>query len=200
MKKDNAFVGKIIIFTAPSGSGKTTIVRHLLKKYDFLGFSVSATNRKKRPKEKDGKDYYFLTPEKFQKKIDEGAFVEWEEVYEGKYYGTLKSEIQRVWSKGKHVVFDIEVKGATNIKKIYPDNSMAVFVRPPSLSELQRRLTNRKTETKSSLKKRLKRAEEEMTYENNFDTVIINDLLEVALEEAEQIIESFCIKKKALLT
>ncbi len=194
MKKDNTFEGKIIIFTAPSGSGKTTIVRHLLKKYDFLGFSVSATNRKKRPKEVDGKDYYFLKPEKFQKKIEEGAFVEWEEVYEGKYYGTLKSEIKRVWSKGKHVVFDIEVKGATNIKKLYPDNSMAVFVRPPSLSELRRRLTNRKTETESSLKKRLNRAEEEMTYENKFDKVIINDLLEVALEEAEQIIESFCIK------
>jgi len=141
----------------------------------------------------DGKDYYFLTPEKFQKKVDQEAFVEWEEVYPGKFYGTLKSEIERVWSKNKHVVFDIEVKGATNIKKIFPDNSMAVFIRPPSISELRRRLTNRKTETESSLKKRLDRAKEEMTYENKFDTVVINDLLEVALEEAEQIIETFCI-------
>jgi len=192
MTKDNEFEGKIIIFTAPSGSGKTTIVRHLLKKYDFLGFSVSATNRKKRTKEIDGKDYYFLTSEKFQRKIKEEAFVEWEEVYDNQYYGTLKSEIERLWSKGKHVVFDIEVKGATNIKNIYPDNSLAIFVRPPSMAELQRRLTNRKTESASSLKKRLARAEEELTYEDKFDTVIINDLLEVALEESEQIIESFC--------
>jgi len=193
MKKNNEFEGKIIIFTAPSGSGKTTIVRHLLKKYDFLGFSVSATNRKKRTKEIDGKDYYFLTSEKFQKKIEEGAFVEWEEVYKNQYYGTLKSEIERVWSKGRHVVFDIEVNGASNIKKIYPDNSVAVFVRPPSIAELQRRLTKRKTESESSLKKRLDRAKVELTFEDNFDTVIINDLLEVALEEAEQIIETFCI-------
>jgi len=192
MTKDNEFEGKIIIFTAPSGSGKTTIVRHLLKKYDFLGFSVSATNRKKRTKEIDGKDYYFLTSEKFQRKIKEEAFVEWEEVYDNQYYGTLKSEIERLWSKGKHVVFDIEVKGATNIKNIYPDNSLAIFVRPPSMAELQRRLTNRKTESASSLKKRLARAEEELTYEDKFDTVIINDLLEVALDESEQIIESFC--------
>lgn len=193
MEKESTFEGKIVIFTAPSGSGKTTIVRHLLKKYDILGFSVSATNRKRREKEIDGKDYYFLSTEKFQRKIDEGAFVEWEEVYEGKYYGTLKSEIQRIWSKGKHVVFDIEVKGATNIKNMYPENSVAVFVRPPSITELRRRLMGRKTETESSLNRRLARAEEEMTFENNFDKVVINDLLEVALEEAEQIIESFCI-------
>jgi len=186
------FEGKIIIFTAPSGSGKTTIVRHLLKKYDFLGFSVSATNRKKRKKEIDGKDYYFLSSEKFQRKIDEGAFIEWEEVYDNQYYGTLKSEIERLWSKGKHVVFDIEVKGASNIKKIYPDNSIAVFVRPPSMTELRDRLTKRNTESESSLQKRLARAKEELTYENKFDTIIINDLLEVALEEAEQIIETFC--------
>lgn len=186
------FEGKIIIFTAPSGSGKTTIVRHLLKKYDFLGFSVSATNRKKRKKEIDGKDYYFLSSEKFQRKIDEGAFIEWEEVYDNQYYGTLKSEIERLWSKGKHVVFDIEVKGASNIKKIYPDNSVAVFVRPPSMTELRDRLTKRNTESESSLQKRLARAKEELTYENKFDTIIINDLLEVALEEAEQIIETFC--------
>jgi guanylate kinase len=192
MKKMDEFEGKIIIFTAPSGSGKTTIVRHLLKKYDFLGFSVSATNRKKRKKEIDGKDYYFLSSEKFQRKIDEGAFIEWEEVYDNQYYGTLKSEIERLWSKGKHVVFDIEVKGASNIKKIYPDNSVAVFVRPPSMTELRDRLTKRNTESESSLQKRLARAKEELTYENKFDTIIINDLLEVALEEAEQIIETFC--------
>ncbi len=194
MNQETTFEGKIIIFTAPSGSGKTTIVRHLLKKYDFLGFSVSATSRKKREKEIDGKDYYFLKEEKFRKKVEEGAFVEWEEVYQGKYYGTLKSEIERIWSKGKHVVFDIEVKGATNIKKIFPDNSLAIFVRPPSISELRKRLLGRKTESDEMLKRRLARAEEEMTYENTFDKVLINDLLEVALEEAEQITESFCIK------
>lgn len=192
MDTKGKFEGKIIIFTAPSGSGKTTIVRHLLKKYDILGFSVSATNRKKRPKEIDGKDYYFLSEEKFRRKVKEGAFVEWEEVYEGRYYGTLKSEIERIWSKEKHVVFDIEVKGATNIKRLFPDNSLAIFVRPPSLSELRRRLLGRKTETDKSLLRRLSRAEEEMTYENTFDKVLINDLLEVALEEAEQICESFC--------
>jgi len=194
MEKVNKFEGKIIIFTAPSGSGKTTIVKHLLSKYPFLGFSVSATNRQKRPKEVDGRDYYFLSPEKFQNRVDEGDFVEWEEVYPGKFYGTLKSEIGRIWSKEKHVVFDIEVKGATNIKKLYPDNSLAVFVKPPSMSELRRRLTNRNTETPASLQKRLARAEEELTYESSFDQVVVNDLLEVALEEAEQIIETFCIK------
>ena len=193
MEKMKPFEGKIIIFTAPSGSGKTTIVRHLLQKYDKLGFSVSATNRPARKKEVDGKDYYFLTPEKFQLKVEEGAFVEWEEVYPGKFYGTLKSEIQRIWSRGKHVVFDIEVKGATNIKKLYPDNSMAIFVRPPSISELSRRLSLRKTETPEMLKRRLDRAIEEMTYESTFDHILINDLLEVALEEAEQFVETFCI-------
>jgi len=196
MKKDEEkkFEGKIIIFTAPSGSGKTTIVRHLLGKYSFLGFSVSATNRKKRPKEIDGKDYYFLEPEKFEKCVKEDKFIEWEEVYPGKFYGTLKSEIERIWSQKKHVVFDIEVKGATNIKRLYPDNSLAVFVRPPSMTELRRRLTARNTETPESLRKRLARAEEELTYETSFDKIVINDLLEVALEEAEQLIESFCIK------
>lgn len=196
MDTKDKFEGKIIIFTAPSGSGKTTIVRHLLKKYDFLGFSVSATSRKKREKEVDGKDYYFLSEEKFRKKVEEGAFVEWEEVYPGKFYGTLKLEIERIWSKGKHVVFDIEVKGATNIKKLYPDNSLAIFVRPPSISALRERLLGRKTESKEMLQKRLARAEEEMTYENTFDKVLINDLLEVALEEAKRFTESFCIKKK----
>jgi len=191
--KETSFKGKIILFTAPSGSGKTTIVRHLLKKYDFLGFSVSATSRKEREKETDGKDYYFLSEEKFRRKVDEGAFIEWEEVYPGKLYGTLKSEVERIWAKERHVVFDIEVKGATNVKRLFPDNSLAIFVRPPSISELRRRLMGRKTESADMLKKRLARAEEEMTYENTFDKVLINDLLEVALEEAEQITESFCI-------
>ncbi len=193
MDTNEKFEGKIIIFTAPSGSGKTTIVRHLLHKYAFLGFSVSATNRPKREKEVDGKDYYFLNEEKFRRKVEEGAFVEWEEVYPGKFYGTLKVEIERIWSKRKHVIFDIEVKGATNIKKLFPDNSLAIFVRPPSIAELRKRLLGRQTESDEMLLKRLARAEEEMTYENTFDKVLINDLLEVALEEAEQFVESFCI-------
>ena len=167
MDTNEKFEGKIIIFTAPSGSGKTTIVRHLLKKYDFLGFSVSATSRPKREKEIDGKDYYFLSQEKFRQKVKEDAFVEWEEVYPGKFYATLKLEIERLWAKGKHVVFDIEVKGATNIKKLFPDNSLAIFVRPPSIAELRKRLLGRKTESDEMLLKRLViRKERICKYEN----------------------------------
>ncbi len=183
--------GKMFIFTAPSGAGKTTIVRHLLQKYDFLDFSVSATTRKKRPHEVDGKDYFFITPEEFRNKINNGEFAEWEEVYEDQYYGTLKSEIERVWAKGKHIVFDIEVKGATNIKKMYGDRCLAVFIRPPSLEVLIERLKNRKTESEKSLKKRIARVKKEMKYENTFDKVLVNDLLEVAFVEAEYIVETF---------
>jgi guanylate kinase len=186
---------KMVIFTAPSGAGKTTIVRHLLKEYDFLDFSVSATNRKKRKHETDGKDYYFLTTKKFQSLIDKKAFVEWEEVYEEQYYGTLKKEVNRLWEKNKCIVFDIDVRGATNIKKKYKDKCLAVFVKPPSIEVLVERLKNRKTESEASLKKRIKRIKRELKYEDKFDLVLVNDLLEVALKEAELIVEDFVHNK-----
>ncbi|MFT4664072.1 MAG: guanylate kinase [Polaribacter sp.] len=183
-------MGKLIVFTAPSGAGKTTVVRHLLANYKELGFSISATNRKKRKKEKGGFDYYFLSTQEFKKRVKNEEFVEWEEVYDNQFYGTLKSEVDRVWGEGKDIVFDIEVKGATNIKKLYPE-AMVVFIRPPSLQVLIDRLNKRKTETEASLKKRIARVKEELTYENNFDRILVNDVLEVALKEAELMIESF---------
>lgn len=182
---------KMFIFTAPSGAGKTTIVRHLLETYDFLDFSVSATTRKKRPHEIDGRDYYFLTPEEFKNKISNDEFIEWEEVYEDQFYGTLKSEVDRVWALGKTIIFDIEVKGATNIKRLYGDKCKAIFIKPPSLQILIQRLKNRKTETEASLRKRIARVKREMTYADTFDDILVNDLLEVALKEAEYKVETF---------
>lgn len=185
--------GKMIIFTAPSGAGKTTLVQHLLGHYDFLDFSISATTRAKRDHEVEGKDYYFLSVDAFNKNIDDDLFVEWEEVYDGQYYGTLKSEIERIWKDDKHVVFDIDVKGASNVKELYKDQCLAVFVRPPSLEVLIERLKNRKTETAASLKKRIERVRREMTYESSFDTVVVNDLLEVAKKESEYLVENFIL-------
>lgn len=183
--------GKMLIFTAPSGAGKTTIVRHLLAKYDELDFSVSATTRPMRPHEVEGKDYYFLTAEQFRAKIANQEFVEWEEVYDNQYYGTLRSEVTRLWDEGKHILFDIEVKGATNIKEMYGDKCLAIFVKPPSLDVLVERLKNRKTESDESLRKRITRVKQEMTFENSFDRILVNDLLEVALKEAEFTVEQF---------
>lgn len=183
-------MSKLIVFTAPSGAGKTTVVRHLLKNYEELGFSISATNRKKRKKEKDGVDYHFLSTREFKRRVKNEEFIEWEEVYDNQFYGTLKSEIARVWDEGQHIVFDIEVKGATNIKRMYPE-ALVVFIRPPSLQVLVDRLKKRETETEASLKKRIARVTEELTYENNFDRVLVNDVLEVTLKEAELMIESF---------
>lgn len=187
-----AFKGKMVIFTAPSGAGKTTIVRHLLNRYKRqLGFSTSATTREKREHEVDGKDYYFLTAEDFRQRISDGAFVEYEEVYQDQFYGTLKSEIERIWSLGKHIIFDIEVKGATNIKSMYGEKCMAVFIKPPSFNILVDRLKNRKSESQSSLNKRIARMKKELSYESSFDKVLVNDLLPVACKEAEIMIESF---------
>ena len=183
--------GKVLIFTAPSGSGKTTIVRHLLDKYDFLGFSVSATTRDKRPHEVEGKDYYFISKDDFSRRIKNKDFIEWEEVYQDQYYGTLKSEVNRVWDEEKHIVFDIEVKGATNIKKLYGDQALAVFIKVPTLQELVRRLKERKTESEASLRKRIKRIKQELTFEKSFDSVLINDDLEKTLHEAEQLVLNF---------
>ena len=187
--------GKMFIFTAPSGAGKTTIVRHLLDTYDFLDFSISATTRDMRAHEVDGKDYYFLTPEEFRTKVDNDEFIEWEEVYEDQYYGTLKSEVDRVWESGKHIVFDIEVKGATNIKQLYGDKCHAIFIKPPSIEILIERLTNRKTESDSSLKKRIARVKREMTYQDSFDAILVNDLLKVAFKEVEFMAETFVYGK-----
>jgi len=187
-------MSKLIIFTAPSGSGKTTIVRHLLKHIDSLAFSVSATNRPPRDHETHGKDYYFLSSEEFHWKVAQGEFLEWEMVYPGRYYGTLKAEVERLWAEGKHVIFDIEVKGATNIKKAFPEESLAVFVKVPSLEELRRRLEARGTESPEMIETRLARAAEELSYQENFDYVLINDDRDQALVEALEVVEQFLAK------
>lgn len=182
---------KMMVFTAPSGSGKTTIVRHLLKRFDRLAFSVSATTRDKRDHETDGKDYYFLSVESFREKIARGLFVEWEEVYPGRYYGTLKSEVDRIWEEGKFVLFDVDVLGASNIKRIYGEKCLAVFVKPPSVEILINRLKARNTETPETLEIRKARFLKELQYEPNFDVILINDQLENALEEAEELVRNF---------
>ena len=187
-------MNKLIIVTAPSGAGKTTIVHHLLRTFPELAFSVSATNRAQRPHERDKADYYFLTTEDFKNNIKKGAFLEYEEVYEGQYYGTLKEELERLWAQGKTIVFDVDVRGATNIKKAYPDQSLAIFVQPPSPEILFERLKNRNTETAESLKNRIARATEELTYANKFDQILVNDLLEIALNDAERMVADFLNK------
>lgn len=197
MKRNNAALEKsepttvkLIALTAPSGAGKTTIARHLLKTFDNLSFSISATTREKRAHEEHAKDYYFLTKETFEQKIADDEFVEWEEVYAGQFYGTLKSEIKRILDEGKYIIFDIDVEGASNIKHVYGDEILVVFIKPPSPEVLFERLRNRKTESKKSLKKRITRATHELTYEDKFDAVLINDQLEVALSDAEKLIKT----------
>ena len=188
--------GKLVIFTAPSGAGKTTLVRHLLEYREDLEFSVSAATRPRRYNEKDGKDYYFITPEKFQEKIKQGEFVEWEEVYTNNFYGTLKSEIDRIWQKGKHVIFDIDVQGALRIKKKYGDKALGIFVKPPSPEILFKRLKDRATEDDKSLEERITKAKTELEFENRFDVIIINDDLRVACEKARSIVNDFLPKEK----
>jgi guanylate kinase len=183
--------GKMMVFAAPSGSGKTTIVRHLLKTFDCLGFSISDTTREKREYEIDGTDYYFLSVSEFRDRIREGSFIEWEEVYENRLYGTLQSEVDRMWEAGKHILFDIDVKGAMDIKNQFGERCLAVFVKPPSIEVLIERLKNRNTENQESLQSRIDRFNEEMTYEKNFDLVLINDDLDRAFTEAENITRSF---------
>ncbi len=184
-------MSKLLLFAAPSGAGKTTIVHHLLGHFDNLAFSISATTRPKRPHETEGEDYYFISRERFQELIQEDAFVEWEEVYNGLFYGTLKSEIKRLWAAGKHIIFDIDVKGAMSIKQKYPEESLAIFIKPPSKEALRQRLNARRTEDEKTLDKRMARADEEMKYENKFDRVLVNDVLSEALARAEQIVEQF---------
>lgn len=184
-------MAKLFVFTAPSGAGKTTIVKHLLGKYKQLAFSISATTRPQRTHETAGKDYYFLSPDAFRQKIDAEEFVEWEEVYPDRFYGTLKSEVERLWEADKHIVFDIDVKGAMSIKKHYPDDAITIFVKPPSINALVERLKKRDTEDESSLKTRIARMKEELAYEKEFDRILINDILEQALDDAEKLIESY---------
>ena len=184
--------GKAIIFSAPSGAGKTTIVRHLLNNPDLrLSFSVSATSRPKRGNEVDGKDYYFLSAEAFKKRVAAGDFLEWEEVYTDQFYGTLKSEIHRIWESGYNVIFDVDVVGGLNLKKIFGDNALAIFVQPPSIEALNFRLRNRSTETAEKIAMRIEKAAHEMQFAPQFDFILINDKLEDALQQAEAKVSAF---------
>ncbi len=183
--------GKLIIFSAPSGSGKTTIVHHLLQLNLNLEFSVSATSRAPRGSETDGKDYYFLSEDEFKNKINQGDFLEWEEVYQGCYYGTLKSEVDRITSIGHHVVFDVDVVGGTNIKKFYGKRALSVFIQPPSIAELQKRLNARSTDSDVVIARRIAKAEQELAFAPQFDQIIINDQLDVALAETEKLVREF---------
>ena len=179
----------VFIFSAPSGSGKTTILKPILEKLkDKFGFSISATTRPAREGEKDEVDYYFITPQKMREHIANGDFLEWEEVYPGKYYGTYKSELDRIWNQGKYVIFDIDVKGGVNIKNILKNQACSIFIMPPSIEELERRLRNRNTESEETLKERLLRAEMEISLSENFDFVVCNDDLDEAIAKVEEII------------
>jgi len=184
--------GKLIVFSAPSGSGKTTIVRHLLEQKELhLDFSISATSRPKRGEEIDGKDYYFISAEAFQQKISENAFVEYEEVYKDNFYGTLKSELDRIWALGKHVIFDIDVIGGMSIKNQYPEQTLAVFVSPPSVEELERRLRFRQTETEEKIQMRIAKAEREIASAGEFDIILKNYDLENAKNDAYQLVSNY---------
>ena len=183
--------GKLIILSAPSGSGKTTILKYLLQRDLNLEFSVSATSRQKRTNEVHGRDYYFLTADEFKTKIESGEFLEYEEVYPGLYYGTLKTEVERIRNKGKHVIFDVDVEGGINIKKFYGNEALAIFVKPPSIEELERRLRNRSTETEEIIRIRLDKAVKELTYADKFDKIVVNDNLKNAQIEVEREIRAF---------
>ena len=183
---------KIIIITAPSGAGKTSITRHLLRTFsDRLAFSISAATRASRGSEKNGVDYYFMSQEDFTNHIQHEAFVEWEMVYEGKYYGTLKSELQRIWQAGKIPVLDIDVKGAIHVQQQFPETTLSLFIEAPSVDELQRRLQGRGTETEESLQARINKAAYELSFKHSFDHIIVNDNLERACREAEQVVSAF---------
>lgn len=187
--------GKLIVFSAPSGSGKTTIVRHLLESNNLpLDFSISAASRNPREGEIHGKDYYFLSVDEFKQQVKEDAFLEWEEVYTDNFYGTLKSEIERIWALGKHVIFDIDVVGGLNIKKQFDQETLAIFVKPPSIEEMERRLRGRATETEEKIKMRVAKAEQEMEFAEKFDTILINDDLDTAKADAEKLVSNFLNK------
>jgi guanylate kinase len=183
--------GKLIIFSAPSGAGKSTIVQHLVKQNLGLEFSISVTSRKPREGEEEGREYHFISSEEFRNKIKENAFIEWEEVYPEKYYGTLYSELERIWNRGKHAIFDIDVEGGMNLKKAYHDRACAIFIKPPSREELEKRLRFRGTDNETSLRLRLGKALNELEYASRFDHIIINDSLEEALAESENVVREF---------
>ena len=184
-------MGKVIIFSAPSGSGKTTIVRHLLERYPQLEFSISATSRAPRGQERDGVDYYFLSQEEFMKAVAENRFVEWEEVYQGTCYGTLRSEVERIWAKGNIIVFDVDVIGGINLKRIFGGDACSIFVMPPSVEELRRRLEGRGTDAPEVIDRRVAKAEFELTKAPEFDHIVVNDSLDEAIAETTRIIDEF---------
>ena len=182
---------KVIIFSAPSGSGKSTIVGHILKLHPEMEFSVSATSRQPRGSERDGVEYHFLTPDEFRRRIAEDCFVAYEEVYAGSYYGTLKSEVQKIWDKGHVIIFDVDVKGGVNLKKYFGEKALSVFIQAPSVEELRKRLVARGTDSPEAIEKRVAKAAEEMTYADRFDYILVNDDLRTAFSEAEKIVDDF---------
>ena len=184
-------MGKLVIFSAPSGSGKTTIVRELLKLFPQFEFSISATSRKPRGQEQHGIDYYFLSNEEFRKRVERDEFVEWEEVYEGTCYGTLKSEVERIWSKGNVIIFDVDVMGGINLKRLFGKDACSMFIMPPSVEELERRLRGRGTDSEEVIQKRIAKAEFELSKSPEFDHTVVNDDLQVAVDEAATIIRNF---------
>ncbi|MCH2224180.1 MAG: guanylate kinase [Crocinitomicaceae bacterium] len=186
--------GKCVIFSAPSGAGKTTIVHHLLGERIGLEFSVSACSRDPRPNEVTGKDYHFLGVEGFIQKISENAFVEWEEVYTNNFYGTLKSEVERIWEEGKAVIFDVDVIGGLNLKRLFKDDAFAVFVKPPSYEELENRLRKRSTETEDKINQRMDKARKELSFAEEFDTILVNDDLAEACASAKEMVQEFLKK------
>ena len=186
--------GKLIIFSAPSGSGKSTIIQSLLNRNLNLSFSISATSRAPRGTEKNGVEYYFISPEEFRQRIANGEFLEYEEVYAGKYYGTLKSEVERILNSGRNVIFDVDVVGGLNIKKYYGNQALALFIQPPSIEELKRRLNHRATDAPEVIASRIAKAEYELSIAPKFDRIIVNDILEKAQEAADQTIRQFLDK------
>ena len=190
-KKKEQKTGKVLIFSAPSGSGKSTIVNHILGLHPEIEFSVSATSRPPRGQELDGVEYYFLSVEEFRRRIEADQFVEYEQVYEGRYYGTLKSEVERIWAKGHVIIFDVDVKGGVNLKKYFGDKALSVFIQAPSVEELKRRLIFRNTDAPEAIEERVAKAAEEMTYAPKFDVVLINDNLDKAYAEAEKMVDDF---------
>lgn len=182
---------KVVIFSAPSGSGKSTVVNHILSLHPEMEFSVSATSRAPRGTEKDGVEYYFLSAEEFRRRIESGDFVEYEQVYADRYYGTLKSEVDRIWNKGHVIIFDVDVKGGVNLKKYFGDAALSVFIKAPSVEVLRSRLIGRGTDSAEAIEERVAKASEELTYEDRFDYVLVNDDLAKAFSDAERVVDEF---------